>query len=673
MTDTANTDPYLWLEDVTGEAALDWVRAQNATVSKALESQPGFAALRDRLRAIYDSSDRIPGIVKRGTFLYNLWQDAEQPRGLWRRTTLESYRTPTPDWETVLDLDALGREEGENWVWKGAHTRHPDHDRALIELSRGGADAVVVREFDLRGKRFVEGGFFVPEAKTTIAWAGRDEVFVGTDFGPGSLTDSGYARLVKRWKRGQALEDAELVFEANTSDVWANGFEHLEPDGSRLEIVQRGITFFTNEFFIAVDGQAVRVDKPDDANALTWRGYLLLHLRSDWTVAGRSFKQGSLVSARLEAYLRGDRSLEVVYEPNERSSLESVAPTRSRLVLNVLENVQSRLLSARPDGTGWALEPVAIPANLNAQAQPYDELESDDFLLTTTGFLTPTTLNLHAGTLEALKQNPHFFDTAGLEVRQFEATSADGTRVPYFRIARQGLEHHGRRPTVLYGYGGFEVSELPAYLSVKGPAWLESGGVFVIANIRGGGEFGPRWHQAALREHRQRAFDDFIAVAEDLIAQGVTSPPHLGIQGGSNGGLLVGAVMTQRPELFGAVLCQVPLLDMRRYHTLLAGASWMAEYGDPDNEHDWAFIGRYSPYQNVHADRRYPKVLFTTSTRDDRVHPGHARKMAARMLEQGHEVLYFENIEGGHGGAADNAQRAHMTALGNAFFALELR
>ena len=674
-------DPWLWLEEVQGAQALDWVRARNAESRARLEAWPAFAELRQRIREVLDAHDRIPGVTRRGEHLYNFWQDATQPRGLWRRTTLAQFRQPQPEWDTLLDLDALGREEGENWVWGGATCLGPDYRHCLLSLSRGGADAHVLREFDLHTRQFVPGGFEVPEAKSEAAWADRDTLYLGSDFGPGSLTDSGYPRVIKRWRRGQPLADAETVFEGRASDVAVSVSVDLTP-GHERTIFRRAPDFFTSEDALWQDGRLLPLSKPADAQLGFWYGQVVLALRSDWTVDGRTWPRGALLASDAAAYLAGRPQWQMLFEPSASRSLAGHATLRSGLVLEVLDNVAGRLEERQFDGVQWQARTVQAPSPGSLSVQSlHDPLVADDalaeqYLLTYTDFLTPESLLLgRSGSdqRELLKARAAYFEASGMRVEQRVATSADGTRVPYFVLWPAAAVADGQRPTLLYGYGGFEVPLLPAYSGSIGRAWLARGGVHVVANIRGGGEFGPAWHQAALQRQRQRAFDDFIAVAEDLIAAGITRPDKLAIKGGSNGGLLVGAVMLQRPALFRAVVCQVPLLDMRRYHRLLAGASWMSEYGDPDEPEQWAWIAKYSPYQNVPeaqampAGTRLPAVLFTTSTRDDRVHPGHARKMAARLRERGHEAWLYENIEGGHGGAADNAQRADMMALEFAF------
>jgi len=664
-------DPYLWLEDVQDDKALAWVRERNALTEKRLLAQPGFAATENAIREVLDSREQIPAVSRRGDWFYNLWRDAENPRGLWRRTTLAEYRKAKPAWETVIDIDALGKAENENWVWAGATCLGPDYRRCLVSLSRGGADASVVREFDTVDKRFVSGGFQLPEAKSSVDWQDIDTLYVGTDFGPGSLTDSGYPRIVKRWKRGQPLAEAVTVFEAQRQDVYAWASVDSTPGFERTTF-GRATSFYTNQEFLLQGDQQLLLDKPADAKLAFWREHLLLELRSDWAVGGQTWPRGALLVANAADYLKGGRQFTALFTPSATRSLEDYTATRSRLVLNVLDNVASRLEEWQLQSGTWQKREVKAPypGRLSAQAL-HDPLLANDslaenYLLNAADFLQPDSLQLGrtgSDEREHLKARPTFFDASGMRAEQRFATSQDGTRIPYFVIWPRGAKADGRNPTLLYGYGGFETAMTPFYSGSMGRVWAAKGGVFVLANIRGGGEFGPGWHQAAVGAHKQKSYDDFAAVAQDLIASRITSPAHLGMQGGSNGGLLVGAVMLQRPELFNAVVCQVPLLDMRRYHQLLAGASWMAEYGNPDKAEDWAFISRYSPYQNVKPGVKLPAVLFTTSTRDDRVHPGHARKMAARMLEQGHAPLYWENIEGGHGGAADNAQRARMAAL----------
>ena len=668
-------DPYLWLEDVTGERALNWVRERNAQSQQQLQGGSDFKATRDAIRGILDSSARIPQISRRGAWFYNLWQDGDHPRGLWRRTTLQSYRSANPEWETVLDLDALGKAEGKSWVWGGSTCLGPDYRRCLLQLSPGGSDAKVVREFDTVTKTFVQGGFELPEAKSSVDWIDTDTLYVATHFGPGSLTDSGYPRVIKRWKRGQALSEAVTVFEGRKTDVSAWVYVDKTP-GFERTVFGRSPDFFTTEQFILVGDRLQALNKPADAQVTFWADQVLMQLRSDLTTPHARWAKGALLVASAADFIAGHPQWQALFTPTATRSLSSFTLTRSAVLLNVLDNVVGRLQEWKRVGSAWQSRDVDTPSPGALRVTALhdslikDDPLGDDYLLSYTDFLTPDTLQLARigrDARDTLKALPAYFDASGMKVEQRFATSKDGTRVPYFVVWPKGATADGRNPTLLYGYGGFRVSQLPWYSGTYGRAWFAKGGVLVIANIRGGGEFGPAWHQAAIGAQKQKSYDDFAAVAEDLMAQRITNPHQLGIRGGSNGGLLVGAVMLQRPELFGAVVCQVPLLDMQRYHLLLAGASWMAEYGNPDLPEQWAWISKYSPYQNVRSDAKLPPVLFTTSTKDDRVHPGHARKMAARMIEQGHNVTYFENIEGGHGGAADSAQRADMLAMEFAF------
>lgn len=668
-------DPYLWLEDVGGDKALGWVREQNSVSTKRIEAVPTFAATRDKLLAILDSKERIPFAVKRGDWLYNFWTDEKNPRGVWRRTTLDEYKKAEPRWETMLDIDALGKAESVNWVWKGSTCVYPTYDRCLISLSRGGADAVEIREFDIASKSFVKDGFFVKEAKGSASWIDRDQLYVATDFGPNTMTKSGYPRQTKLWKRGEPLAAAKLVFEGKEADVSVSANAITQKGFPTVHMVRRGVTFFTAEQFFLEDGNLVKIDIPEDANAGVFRDWMSVTLRKPWEINGKTYAAGTLLAIPLKDFRAGKRDFRVLFQPSERTSLAGASATRNYLFINVLDNVKNRLYEVRLDDPTLKPREVVLPGLGTAGVQPLDPDEGDEYFLTHSDFLTPVTQYFaKAGTdqREKLKALPAFFDATPYEAVQHEAKSKDGTMVPYFVLRARNAQLDGKNPTVLYGYGGFQISQAPSYAATAGAAWLQHGGVYVISNIRGGGEFGPRWHQAALKENRQKAFDDYIAIAEDLIARKITSPKHLGIYGGSNGGLLTGAVMVQRPDLFGAVVSAVPLLDMKRYNKMLAGASWVAEYGNPDDPKEWEFISKYSPYQNVKADVKYPATFFTTSTRDDRVHPGHARKMMARMSEMKQPVYYYENIEGGHGGAADNKQRAYQQALVFSFFLKEL-
>ena len=676
------SDPYLWLEEVQGEKALAWVRERNALSTSKLQASPVFSDNRAKVLGVLNNRDQIPGVTRRGEHLYNFWRDAQNPRGLWRRTTLAEYRKAQPQWDVLLDLDALGKAEGENWVWAGSNCLAPDYKHCLISLSRGGADAKVVREFDLAKREFVKDGFFLPEAKSQFDWVDINTLYLGTDFGPGSMTQSGYARVIKLWKRSTPLADAAQVFEGKDSDVSAFVNVDKTPGFERIT-VGRSTDFYNTEISLLVNGQWVKINKPSDATLSWQREWAFLLLKSDLKVDSTTFKSGSLLAIKFDALMKGESNYQVLFEPSATRSLARSGPstTRDYVLLNILDNVAGRIEELQYINGKWQRREVKAPSpgTLSASGlhDPFVKEDSlaNHYIMSYLDFLTPAALYLgQAGQdhRELLKSNPSFFDNSGMRTEQRFATSKDGTKVPYFVVYPKNAKTDGSNPTVLYGYGGFQISMAPFYSGGWGTTWYERGGVFVIANIRGGGEFGPAWHQSAIKENKQKSYDDFGAVAEDLIKSGITKPQHLGIMGGSNGGLLVGAVMLQRPELFGAVVCSVPLLDMQRYHKLLAGNSWMAEYGNPDKPEEWAYISQYSPYQNVKTGVKYPKVLFATSTRDDRVHPGHARKMAARMMAQGHDVLYYENIEGGHGGAANNEQRANLVALENTFLWLSL-
>jgi prolyl oligopeptidase len=668
-------DPYLWLEDITGPRALAWVKQQDARTDAQLESLPDYASLRENLLNAMNSQQRIPFIAKHGNYYYNFWTDQDHLRGIWRRTSLDEYKKPNPNWETVLDIDQLGKTEHQSWVWEGPVFRKPDYARCLILLSRGGSDAHVVREFDLATKQFVPDGFNLPEAKSGVSWRDKNSIYVTTDFGPGSLTSSGYPRIVKLWKRGTPLSQAKLQFVANPDDVSAS-CEVVHDHGYVYEFIDRQISDYIDEMFVRRGDDWVRIDKPSDADLDTFGKYILLRLRSDWRIGGRLYRAGSLLSEDFDHYLQGYRILSVLFEPTARISLLDYDSTQHFIILNELDNVCGRAVLIQPIGDSWQATPMPGPAFGSLNVWGVDPDASDNYFMTQEDWLTPPTLYLGlAGTdkRDQLKTTPAQFDSANMQAAQYEATSRDGTRIPYFLVGPKSLRPSGTNPTLLYGYGGFEISLTPEYAPTVGIGWLSRDGVFVVANIRGGGEFGPAWHEAARGPRRQNAYDDFQAVARDLIRRQITSPKHLGIEGGSNGGLLVGVTFTQRPDLFGAVVCESPLLDMRRYTQLLAGASWIGEYGDPDDPQDWAYISRYSPYQNIFADRAYPPVLFTTSTRDDRVHPGHARKMAALMEAQGHDVLFYENTEGGHSAGADNSQAATTEALAYTFLWDHLR
>jgi prolyl oligopeptidase len=668
------TDPYLWLEEIEGEKALSWVEGKNEASLAVLKAQPMFEETYEKVLEIMNSDDRIAYPSIRGKYIYNFWKDEKNERGIWRRTTLAEYLKPSPEWEILLDIDKLCKEEGEKWVYKGASGLYPDYTRYIVYLSRGGGDATVAREFDVNSKEFVKDGFYLPEAKGSVSWKDRDTVYVQTDFGEGSLTDSGYPRITKIWKRGTPLSAARTIFEGEKTDVSVRCGVINMPE-RQYDVIHRGMTFYTSHTFVIEDGKSLKIDIPDDARlGGFFKNQLLVRLKSDWTIGEQTYKQGSLISINYDKYLKGDRKFTVVAEPDERLNVIGYSNTKNLLLVNMLNNVRTELYKYRFEEGVWQKERVKAPGLGTCYVDSPDE-QSDQYFLNYEDFLTPSSLYYVSDEQERskIKSLPAFFDSSRLEVKQYEAISKDGTRIPYFLVKPKEMKTDGSNPTLLYSYGGFEISLLPSYLSTLGKAWLERRGVFAMANIRGGGEFGPKWHKSALKENRQRCYDDFIAVVEDLIKNKVTSPRHLGIMGGSNGGLLVGAVFTQRPELFNAVVCLVPLLDMKRYNKLLAGASWMAEYGNPDIPEEWAYIQKYSPYHNISPNKKYPQVFFYTSTKDDRVHPGHARKMVAKMEDMGHKVYYYENTEGGHAAAVTNRQRALKETLTYTYLWMQLK
>jgi prolyl oligopeptidase len=666
----APADPYLWLESSDAPRALDWMHAQNAITRKAFMDSTEFTGTRQRILEVLDSEARIPYVHRMGDYLYNFWQDKTHPRGIWRRTTLAEYRKAEPEWETVLDIDALNKAEGRKWVFKGAECMKPDYTHCLVMLSPGGGDAVEVREFDLPSRSFVKGGFFLPVAKTEIGWIDADHVYVGTDFGPGSMTKSSYPRIVKEWTRGTPLADATLVHAVKPTDLAVSAYHDRTP-GFERDFVNVQKDFFHGDTYLRAHGKLVKVDVPEDASADVHRRWLVVQTRSPWTVGGKTWPTGALIATDFDAFMAGKREFTALFTPDAHTALAGYSWTRHHMILDVLDDVKSRLDVLTPPASGsgaWAHAAMpGAPAFSTIGVVGTDPDHSDEYWLSVTGFLDPPSLErgvLGSEPAKTIKQEPAFFDASKFVVSQHFVTSKDGTRVPYFEIAPKGMRLDGRNRVLEYGYGGFEVSLQPFYSGSIGRAWLERGGVYVVANIRGGGEYGPAWHKAALKANRPKAYQDFAAVARDLIRRGVTSPAHLGAEGGSNGGLLMGNMLTEYPQLYGAIACEVPLLDMKRYVHLSAGASWMAEYGDPDDPKQWAFIKTFSPYQNVKPGMHYPAVLFYTTTSDDRVGPAQARKMAAKMEAMGYaNVWFYENTEGGHGAGADNAQAATMHAL----------
>jgi prolyl oligopeptidase len=677
----AADDPYLWLEEIDSAQVRAWVEARNReTVSALCDTQ--FEEDRVAVLDILNAPDRIPWVQQRGRLVYNFWQDAEHRKGLWRRTTLASYRSENPDWETLLDVDLLAKTEAEDWVWRGCATMAPEHRRGLVHLSRGGADAAVIREFDLAEKRFVDGGFYLSEAKGGADWVDENTLLVSSALGGEAFqTMSGYARTARLYGRGAEFAAAPVVFECKRGDMAAWGGRDRGPRYPRTQY-RRQIDFEHHEDFVEQGGLGrVKLDIPTDAHISVDHDWLMLNLRTDWDVGGRLYPAGALLIITLSAFLAGARDFAVLFEPSPRRFLQSFSAIGVVVVINVLDNVRSRISLARFAEGRWQIDPVEGFSDLSILgifplAQDDDDWFAENvrergvFVVSSQNSLTPPTQSLlrFGQSPEVLKRSPQRFDSAGLKISQHEAVSVDGTPIPYFQIGRAGLAHDGSNTVLLTGYGGFQIPELPYYSAATGKLWLERGGVYVIANIRGGGEFGPNWHKAGMRAGKKLAHDDFAAVAKDLIVRGVTRSERLACVGGSNGGLLVGNMLTRYPELFGAIQCAVPLLDMKRYTKLTAGSSWISEYGDPDNIDDWAFLREVSAYQAAEAGRPYPPILLTTSARDDRVHPGHARKMAAKLLALGYRVYFYEPPEGGHAGATDNAQAAFNVALGFAFF-----
>jgi prolyl oligopeptidase len=678
-------DPHLWLEEVESSQALAWVRDRSAAAEDRLGSSPRFAELRSGIQDALEAQDRVPLVGQVGDHLYGFWTDAEHPRGVWRRTTWESYRTPEPDWQVLLDVDALSREEDTPWVWQGASIVRPRLDRALVHLSRGGSDAGTTRELDLGTGDWVPApeGFAKAEAKGRLTWRDRDHVFLTTADDPTGATRSGYPRTVRLWRRGTPVDQATVVHTIDDSDLGL--FVHHDQHTGRT-VLHRGIAFYLGRTLVLRPGTDDVLDElpvPDSADASVHDQHVALRLRHPWAPQpdAAPFPAGSLLVAPLDRALAGGARWTALFTPQQHTALVDLTWTAGRLVTTTLVDVRHTVHVHTPDRDGgWRSHDVADDLDLGLRTvsvAAVDADTSDDLWLVTTGFLDPVALSVarvadDGVAPEPLKAAPHRFDATGLRVSQEWATSADGTRVPYWQVGPVEVGPSGTTPTVLHGYGGFEQPLTPAYDPIVGRSWLAHGHVHAVACIRGGGEYGPRWHQGALGPQRHRAYEDFVAVARDLVDRGVTSVPRLGCTGRSNGGLLVGNMITGYPEDFGAVVCQVPLLDMRRYHLLLAGASWMAEYGDPEDPAQWEWLQTYSPYQRFDPARPSPAVYLATSTRDDRVHPGHARKMAALLEQHGREVTYWENTEGGHGGASTPAQWATWHALAWEFLHAEL-
>ena len=673
---------HLYLEEVLGNKALDEVKGWNQSTLDRLMADPRFEAMQAEALEILNSKDKIPYVSYRGGEVHNFWQDADSVRGVWRKSTLDSYLGDDTAWETVLDFDKLAADENKNWVYKGNDCLGPDYELCMINLSDGGKDAVVRREFNTKTKTFVDGGFVTEESKGTSSWLDKDHMVVGVDFGDGTMTDSGYPMIAKLWKRGTDLSKAVELGRGEQADVgyWPGVFELS--DGRREIVLSRSKTFYTSEtFWVPMKdgkpGELVKFPVPEKANiGSEFKGQVLLSLNEDW----RGFKSGDLVSFAMNDFMDDGEIADVnlVFSPDKKSSMNNYGVTKSKVLMSVSRDVKGSALAFDWDGENWTSETLDFPANGSVSIGATNDKEDVAFI-SSESFLTPDTLwtfNTETMAKAKAKSLPSWFDAESMVSEQFFATSTDGTKVPYFVVRNKDVEMDGTNPTLLYGYGGFEISLNPSYSATRGKLWLERGGVYVLANIRGGSEYGPKWHQAGLKTNRQRIYDDFISVAEDLIAKDITSPAHLGIEGGSNGGLLTGVMYTQRPDLFNAAIVAVPLLDMLRFNKLLAGASWMGEYGNPDDEskpEERAFLRKISPYHNIRSEADYPEVFFITSTKDDRVHPAHARKAAKRMEDQGHDFLYYENIDGGHSAAANLKETAKRLALQHVYLMQKLK
>ncbi len=662
-------DPYIWLEQARSPEALEWVGKENERTLAAFEADPRYAQLKAEALAIFDSNDRIPFVSFRPDGLYNFWQDKANPKGILRRTTLESYRTDTPKWEVVLDVDALAKAEGKEWVYQGSTCLPPANTKCMIALSDGGEDATIMREFDTSTKQFVEGGFVLDsKSQGGISWIDEDTLLVGRKFGEGTVTESEYPFTSRVWKRGTDIASAEEIFRGEPTDVWASASLLRDNTGTiHARTAFRGISFHESLYYVWKDGAWLALDIPKKASPYgIVDGHLLYSTDVDWTVDGQTFPADSLIAVDLEEWKANPNGAKktLVWAPGPRQTKQGGSITGSSLFVSLLDNVVGKVLEFNFDGTKWVSKPVALPDNATLGIAASSN-ETDQIMYTVSDFLNPTTLYYTDGTAPpaVLKTSPAYFAPEGMEVEQHEATSKDGTKIPYFIVKPKGMTLDGSTATLMTGYGGFQIARLPAYLGSTGKLWVEKGGAYVLANLRGGGEFGPNWHQTAIRENKQRTWDDFIAVGEDLVKRGFTSPQHLGIQGGSQGGLLVGTAFTQRPDLFGAAIVQIPLFDMLRYHVIGRGASWIAEYGDPRIPEQRKWIEGYSPYQKIVEGVDYPAPFLWASTADDRTHPAHARKGAARLKELGQPYYYFEDTTGGHSGGVDNDQRAKLQAL----------
>ena len=661
---SSNIDPYLWLEEVEGKRSLAWVEEQNEETFTRYTQSNAFKEKYERIKKELNDDERIPSAYYQNGEMYNFWRDEKNVRGVWRKTSFKSYLKDEPIWEDILDIDQLANDEGINWLYKGADCLAPEYKRCLIRLSDGGTDAVTIREFDLEEKKFVKDGFNTYPSKQNASWVNEDQILIGADFGEGSMNESGYPMQVKLWNRGESLEEAKIFFSGSYEKIFNFPFVSIRPDGKYYGIIE-GPTFFSEVLHLFDGEKLVKINLPQmiDIHGF-FNESLILSIEEDWEI----FKSGSLLEINVNSLLENsidESDVKIIFEPDGQRFISGVSIGKHQLMVSMLENVNGKITRFMKKADRWDSKDIEGFQNSTMNIYGQD-VWSDNSFISVSNFLEPSSI-YHASDgadYKKIKSRKNSIDPEKYKVEQNFVSSADGTSIPYFLISRKDINLDAKNPTILYGYGGFQISKPPSYLGGSiAEYWLNSGGVYVVSNIRGGGEYGPAWHQSALKENRQRAYDDFIAIAIDLIEKGITSKDRLGIEGRSNGGLLVGATFTQRPDLFNAVICGVPLLDMYRYDKLLAGASWVDEYGDPDNPEEWEFIRKYSPYQNLKKGTEYPEVFFYTSTKDDRVHPGHARKMAKKMTDMGSPIVYYENTEGGHAGTSNIDQFSFLLAL----------
>ena len=675
-------EDHLYLEEVQGDKALAEVKGWNERTLERLTSDPRFTKMQADALEILNSKDKIPYVSYRGGDVHNFWQDETHVRGIWRKSTLDSYLSGSTQWETVLDFDKLAKDEDKNWVYKGNSCLAPDYELCMVSLSDGGKDAVVRREFNTRTKTWVKDGFVTEESKGSSDWLDKDTLLVSVNFGAdergGTMTDSGYPMVAKVWTRGTPISDAHEIFRGKPEDVSAGASTLELADGSKEILIYNSTTFYDREHFWVPreDGKMltpVRIPISDKTRLSgEFKGQFIAQLNDDWG----GYKTGDLVSFGVDDFRENEKidNVHLIYSPDEKSSVEDFGTTKSKLLMSIFTDVTAAAYAFDWDGKKWTSEKLDFPSGGSLSINSSND-KNDIAFISTESYLVPDTLwtfDTQAMKKAKAKFLPSWFDADSMVSEQFFSTSTDGTKIPYFVVRQKNIEMDGTNPTLLYGYGGFRISITPSYSATRGKLWVENGGVYVVANIRGGLEYGPKWHEAGLKLKRQRIYDDFISVAENLIDKGITTPKHLGIEGGSNGGLLVGVMFTQRPDLFNAVICAVPLLDMMRYHTLLAGASWMGEYGNPEDPAEGAFLKSISPYHNIDPEGDYPEVFFLTSTKDDRVHPAHARKAAKRFEDQGHEFLYYENIDGGHSAAANLKETAKRLALQHTYLMQKL-